>query len=78
MFGVITLEQLQTFSKGKVQESIPTEMKDYIQSLKKADGGFAFFTLTTCKPYWNEEATEHYIEYVCPEDFQAFDNIVKL
>ena len=78
MFGVITSEQFQTFSKGKIPESIPTEMKDCIQSLKQSDGGFAFFTLTTCQPYWNEGTTEHYIEYVCSEDSQAFDNVIKL
>ena len=78
MFGVITSEQFQTFSKGKIPESISTEMKDYIQSLKQSDGGFAFFTLTTCQPYWNKETTEYYIEHVSSEDSQAFDNVIKL
>ena len=76
MFGIITKDQYETFLKGEIPDSIPTRMKDHITSLKESDGGSACFVLGTSHPNWGP--IEHMIEYICPEDFLAHDNAIKL
>ena len=77
MFGIITKNQYETFKKGLIPDSIPCEMKDHIASLKESDGGSACFILGTSYPT-RHLPIDYIIEYICPEDFLAHDNAIKL
>ena len=77
MFATISKEQYNTFLTGKIPDSIPQEMKDFISSLKQSDGGNAYFNLSSCQPWFlNDGSTEYYIEYVCPEDAPLLNAIM--
>ena len=79
MFATITKEQYNIFLTGNIPDSINQEIKNYILSLKKSNGGNAFFTVSSYNPYWLcSNQLEYAIEYISSEDNHFFDNSIML
>ena len=71
MFAIITDEEYKTFLNNRVPSSIPTKMKDHINTLASIDGE-AFFAMAI------SPGGEHMIEYIDRDDVLAHDVVCKI